>query len=351
MAGEQLLVSEGNARDARLAVDGELLVGRAAAVEDGRLGDDPEISRRHARLVRGASGELTVEDLGSSNGTFVNGERLNALRTLQVGDVVRMGKTVLHVTDASGRVPEPTQLGAAPATELSAAVSAELLVKEGAAEGRVITLDDELVIGRAESGEGRLGNDPELSRRHARVFRDGQGRLERRGSGVRQRHVREWRAHQRAPAASGGRPGTPRPDDPGADRDGRGGSTGDAGARLAGAQSCPGRPLPPRPRRRARLRRRPPRRRPVLPRRPLPPRPRRTARLRRRLPYPRRRLRPPLQSRRKGRPRHDRRRPHPPTRSRSAPSLRDAGSTRSSGSATWGSCTGRRSLRSSGGWP
>ena len=176
MAGEQLLVSEGNARDARLAVDGELLVGRAAAVEEGRLGDDPEISRRHARLVRGASGELTVEDLGSANGTFVNGDRLEAARTLQLGDVVRMGTTVLQVTDASGRVPEPTRLGAAPATEVSAPASGELLVKEGAAEGRVITLDDELMIGRAESGEGRLGNDPELSRRHARVFRDGQGR-------------------------------------------------------------------------------------------------------------------------------------------------------------------------------
>ena len=157
MAGEQLLVSEGNARDARLAVDGELLVGRAAAVEEGRLGDDPEISRRHARLVRGASGELTVEDLGSSNGTFVNGDRLEGERTLQVGDVVRMGTTVLQVTDASGRVPEPTRLGAAPATEVSAPAPGELLVKEGAAEGRVITLDDELMIGRAESGEGRLG--------------------------------------------------------------------------------------------------------------------------------------------------------------------------------------------------
>jgi pSer/pThr/pTyr-binding forkhead associated (FHA) protein len=176
MAGEQLLVSEGNARDARLAVDGELLVGRATAVEEGRLGDDPEISRRHARIVRGAGGELTIEDLGSSNGTFVNGERLQAVRTLQVGDVVSMGKTVLQVTDASGRVPEPTRLGAAPATEVSAPASAELLVREGSAEGRVITLDDELLIGRAESGEGRLGNDPELSRRHARVFRDGQRR-------------------------------------------------------------------------------------------------------------------------------------------------------------------------------
>ena len=105
------------------------LVGRAA-VEEGGLGDDPEISRRHARLVRGESGELTVEDLGSSNGTFVNGDRLQAVRTLQVGDVVRMGKTVLQVTDASGRVPELTRLGAAPATEASAPASAELLVKE-----------------------------------------------------------------------------------------------------------------------------------------------------------------------------------------------------------------------------
>ena len=154
-----------------------------------------------------------------------------------------MGKTVLQVTDASGRVPEPTQLGAAPATELSAAASAELLVKEGAAEGRVITLDDELIIGRAESGEGRLGNDPELSRRHARVFRDGQGRWSDRGSGVRQRHVRERRAHQRAPAAPGGRLGTPRPDDPGADR-----TPGGARPRRPPAPSRPA-PAPPRLRR------------------------------------------------------------------------------------------------------
>ena len=128
MAGEQLLVSEGNARDARLTVDGELLVGRAAVEEEARR--RPGDFARHARLVRGESGELTVEDLGSSNGTFVNGDRLQAVRTLQVGDVVRMGKTVLQVTDASGRVPEPTRLGAAPATEASAPASAELLVKE-----------------------------------------------------------------------------------------------------------------------------------------------------------------------------------------------------------------------------
>ena len=113
MAGEQLRVSEGNARDTRLAVDGELLIGRAATEDDGRLGDDPELSRRHARLARGASGELTIEDLGSSNGTFVNGERIDARAdAAALGDIVRVGNTVLQVTDASGRVPEPTQLGA-----------------------------------------------------------------------------------------------------------------------------------------------------------------------------------------------------------------------------------------------
>ena len=43
---------------------------------------------------------------------------------------------------------------------------------EGLAKGTRLTLDEEMVIGRAESGEGRLGDDPELSRKHARVFRE-----------------------------------------------------------------------------------------------------------------------------------------------------------------------------------
>ena len=103
MAGEQLRVTEGNARGGSLEVERDLLIGRAAPDEEGRLGDDPEISRRHARVSRGAGGALTIEDLGSANGTFVNGERIDAPRTLDLGDSVRMGQTVLQVTDASGR--------------------------------------------------------------------------------------------------------------------------------------------------------------------------------------------------------------------------------------------------------
>ena len=169
MADEHLHVTKGMAPGTRLAVEGELLIGRAATGADGRLGDDPELSRRHARLARGDGGELTIEDLGSSNGTFVNGERVEAARVLHVGDVVRLGKTELTVTDPEGRVPEPTQIGSPALTEIE--IPEELLVVEGLAQGRRLALEEDLVIGRAESGDGRLGDDPELSRRHARVFR------------------------------------------------------------------------------------------------------------------------------------------------------------------------------------
>jgi pSer/pThr/pTyr-binding forkhead associated (FHA) protein/predicted Ser/Thr protein kinase len=177
MAGEQLRVTEGDARGERLTVEADLLIGRAAERPDGRLGDDPEISRRHAKASRGADGELILEDLGSANGTFVNGERIDAPRTLHLGDVVRVGQTVLEVTDGSASVNEPTRLGAAAQTEMDAVAGEQLLITDGTSQGRRLTLGDEFVIGRAVSGEGRLGDDPELSRRHARVARDADGRL------------------------------------------------------------------------------------------------------------------------------------------------------------------------------
>lgn len=62
---------------------------------------DPEakISRRHARIVRRASGEYAIEDLGSTNGTFVNrGRRLipGQENPLADGDEIIIGKTFLR---------------------------------------------------------------------------------------------------------------------------------------------------------------------------------------------------------------------------------------------------------------
>jgi len=181
MAGEQLWVTEGEERGKALSVDAGLMIGRAAPDEDGRLGGDPEISRAHARISRGVDGALTIEDLGSANGTFVNDERIDAPRTLELGDVVRVGRTVLQLRDRSGAVPGRTlPPGGTPAGErpsLPAEADEELLVTAGEAEGRRFALKEELVIGRAVSGEGMLSDDNELSRRHARVARDERGRL------------------------------------------------------------------------------------------------------------------------------------------------------------------------------
>jgi pSer/pThr/pTyr-binding forkhead associated (FHA) protein/predicted Ser/Thr protein kinase len=182
MAGEQLCVTQGKERGTLLSVEADLLIGRRAPANEGRLGGDPEISRRHARVSRGADQQLKIEDLGSSNGTFVNHERIDAPRTLQVGDLISVGKTVLQVTAGSGAVPEksrPPEEAAAdePPSASAEASDALVVMSAGSAQGRRLIVRDEIVIGRGVSGDGRLSDDSDLSRRHARVYRDASGQL------------------------------------------------------------------------------------------------------------------------------------------------------------------------------
>jgi len=54
----------------------------------------PAISRRHARLTREGDAYM-IEDLGSSNGTFVNGNQIEGRRPLKSGDQIRLGKAIV----------------------------------------------------------------------------------------------------------------------------------------------------------------------------------------------------------------------------------------------------------------
>ena len=55
--------------------------------------NDRETSRHHLRLMT-AGDTLTIEDLGSTNGTFVNGKRISGVTPLQNGDMIGLGETV-----------------------------------------------------------------------------------------------------------------------------------------------------------------------------------------------------------------------------------------------------------------
>jgi predicted component of type VI protein secretion system len=74
--------------------------------------DDPGISRRHASVTPVEQG-VYIADLGSSNGTFVNGVRITASTWLLQGDVVVMGATQIAVELSA---PQATVVHGAPAT-------------------------------------------------------------------------------------------------------------------------------------------------------------------------------------------------------------------------------------------
>lgn len=75
--------------------------------------NDPEVSRHHLRLARGAGG-FTLEDLGSTNGTFVNGQRLTGARPLRNGELIGLGETVTLSYEALA-APAANTLASSPA--------------------------------------------------------------------------------------------------------------------------------------------------------------------------------------------------------------------------------------------
>jgi hypothetical protein len=87
------VVKTGPEAGRRVELGIEVVIGRQDA---DLVLEDPEVSRRHAVLRR--SGEsVVIEDLDSTNGTFVKGERIRKPITVGPGDQVRVGRTTLEI--------------------------------------------------------------------------------------------------------------------------------------------------------------------------------------------------------------------------------------------------------------
>ncbi len=83
----------------------QMLIGRDPACDI--VISDAEVSRRHARVL--VSGDTCIlEDLGSTNGTFVNGRRISAPYELKNGDTIMMGENVIVVFELQSFDPNAT---------------------------------------------------------------------------------------------------------------------------------------------------------------------------------------------------------------------------------------------------
>ena len=89
------MITQGN--QAGLSADlagGVIMIGRGSDCQ--LILDDDYVSTRHARVVSSPNG-IYVEDLGSTNGTYVNGQRITAPTTITLADTVRIGKAMMRL--------------------------------------------------------------------------------------------------------------------------------------------------------------------------------------------------------------------------------------------------------------
>jgi len=159
---------------------GLVSVGRATINDVAIL--DPKVSRQHARLLCGPSG-CQIEDLGSANGTRVNGQPVQRV-VLSLGDIIQVGDSSLRFEAFSPRPDlEGTIIDAPPieseadmettlaASGLEVALSDTSLPRlaiRSASGTREVQLLGEMSIGRSTSNDIVL-NQPRASRHHARV--------------------------------------------------------------------------------------------------------------------------------------------------------------------------------------
>lgn len=165
----RLKVVAGNAAGVVIEVEEEFMIGRHAA-GDGTLANDIEISREHARIVSEANGCFAIEDLGSTNGTFVNGRRLEGSTILETGDRIEVGASALVVQVSA---PQPTPISSDTIAPPQPASEPDEAGSSPAAMPPAFTLKIEVVPG---AGTAKVVLD-ESSDEVNLVYEDGRWRL------------------------------------------------------------------------------------------------------------------------------------------------------------------------------
>jgi class 3 adenylate cyclase len=97
---------------------------------DGLLLDDSQCSRRHVSLMP-RDGSVVVEDLSSTNGTFVDGARLTVPKEVSAGAVIRVGSTTIEVlADVDAPLVRPARASSPPGRETSIEMVARTLEED-----------------------------------------------------------------------------------------------------------------------------------------------------------------------------------------------------------------------------
>ncbi|MFE9092765.1 FHA domain-containing protein [Streptomyces sp. NPDC007264] len=95
-APTKLVVSEGSLTGTTVALQGQTItLGRAH--DSTIVLDDDYASSRHARIYPDRDGQWIVEDLGSTNGTYLDRTRLTTPTPIPLGAPIRIGKTVIEL--------------------------------------------------------------------------------------------------------------------------------------------------------------------------------------------------------------------------------------------------------------
>jgi S-DNA-T family DNA segregation ATPase FtsK/SpoIIIE len=145
-----LEIVEGPGAGRQVALDGPLEIGREEGADV--VLDDDLVSRRHVRVTPDAVGAV-VEDLGSLNGSFVNGEEIHARTRMGPGDHLLVGVTMFELRTAQQIVAQPTAMRAKPPALATPARRPDYVppaVEKGRVESRPIdALFDTRVKGKA----------------------------------------------------------------------------------------------------------------------------------------------------------------------------------------------------------